>query len=164
MIDCNSTAGQKKSPERGFFLRIDVPLNRQDVNPLSLFVHASIGDDPVDLGKDRVVASHADVFSRVDARADLPYQNISRADPLAAEHLDAAPLTLAVSAVARAATCFFVCHCSYSFLYNFDNLERRLLLAVTALAAVTLAPFFLENHDLFCFALIYDFSGHFDIG
>src|SRR5581483_10783341 len=77
-------------------------------DPLSLFVFALVAHHAVDQREQREVPAHADVLSRVNARAELAHQNIAGAHGLAAENLHAAPLPLAVAAVARAAACFFL--------------------------------------------------------
>src|ERR1041385_6093228 len=157
------TPGKKKAPKGAF--SFDAPrLHRHDAYPLSLFIEAIVRDHPINLREDGVVAPHANVLTRVNARAELAHENVSRAHPLAAEYFDAAPLPLAVSAVARAAAGFFMCHRSCSFLSDLDDLQRRPLLSVPALAAVALAPLLLEDHDLFALALLENFRCNLHVG
>src|ERR1041384_496687 len=139
-------------------------LRRHDASPLSLFIEAIVKPPPSILGECGVVAPHADVLTRVNARAELAHENVSRAHPLAAEYFDAAALPLAVSAVARAAAGFFMCHRSCSFLSDLDDLQRRPLLSMPTLAAAALATLPLEDHDLFALALLENFRCNLHVG
>src|SRR5262245_23230264 len=64
----------------------------------------------VDGGKDRVVAAHADAGAGMKLGAALAYDDVAGHDDLAAEFLDAEPLTRTVTAVARGTACLFMSH------------------------------------------------------
>jgi hypothetical protein len=99
----------------------------------------------------------------VNTRAHLAHQDISRAHRLATENFYPAPLAIAVSAVARASTGFFMRHRSIPPLTYIDNFERRLPLAMTPQTAVAFSALHFEDDDLLCQALIDDLGGDFDI-
>ena len=71
----------------------------------------------VDQREERIVPPHADVRAGVDARTALTHEDVPGPDMGTREHLDAAPLTLAVAAVARAALPLLVRHGSLRLLY-----------------------------------------------
>src|SRR3989442_1488625 len=60
---------------------------------------------------ERVVAADADVGAGMHARAALAHEDLSGVDALAAVDLHAETLRLGIAPVARATTCFLVCHC-----------------------------------------------------
>src|SRR4051812_48945662 len=59
---------------------------------------------------ERVIASHADIYAGVHARAALAHQDLSCVYLLAAIGLDPEALRFRIAAVTRAAACFLVCH------------------------------------------------------
>ena len=67
-------------------------------------------NDPIDLGKQGEVFSHAHVFTRKDPCSFLSNQNISCLNELAAILLHAEALPSAVSTIPRATSCFLVRH------------------------------------------------------
>src|SRR5205085_9827677 len=67
-------------------------------------------DDAVDEREQREVASHADVLAGVDARADLPHEDVAGADLFAGVDLHTAALSLTVATVAAAALSLFMSH------------------------------------------------------
>src|SRR5262249_30746079 len=115
-----------------------------------------------------VVAPHADAAPRVDARAHLPHQDRTGLHALSREHLDPAPLRLAVAPVARAALPLLVRHacptsdrpvfwsslafgrCALRLPLSLDRLDADLgeILPVARPAPVVLAPLHLEDADL----------------
>src|SRR5581483_12428625 len=66
--------------------------------------------DSVHARIDGVVASHADVASGMDARAELADEDIPGFDGLSVVNLDTAMLSRTVAAVARRTLSFFVRH------------------------------------------------------
>src|SRR5205814_2330834 len=83
---------------------------RDDAGAPAIFAEALVDDRAVDQREERVVAPHADVGTRVHARAALADEDVARAHALAGVDLDAAPLAGAVTPVAGAALTFFVRH------------------------------------------------------
>src|SRR5262245_29654451 len=71
---------------------------------------SSVLHHAVDEGEEGEVAAAADVAPGVDPRPDLAHEDGARVHALAAEDLDAAPLAVAVAAVARAPLPFLVRH------------------------------------------------------
>ena len=61
-------------------------------------------------GKERVVATAADVGARMKLGAPLPNDDVSRRDELPAVLLDAKPFRLRIATVSGAAARFLVCH------------------------------------------------------
>ena len=76
----------------------------------SRLVEPLVRDDPVDFREDRVILSEADVLPGMDFRSELADDDGSRGNGLAAEDLDAPPLTVAVPSVPGASLSFLVCH------------------------------------------------------
>jgi hypothetical protein len=91
--------GKKKAPN-GAFAAVIWTLARQYVDPLPFFVHAVIADNPIDLGEQREVATHTDILSWMNTRAQLADDYVACAHGLAAKYLNAATLPLAVATVA----------------------------------------------------------------
>src|SRR4051812_2679416 len=94
-------------------------------------------------GEDRVVAAHADIGAGMELGAALAHDDVAGQNDLAAEFLDAKPLTRAVAAVARGAACFLVCHIFSPGLAgrsaagaDLADPQHGLMLAVAPLAAV----------------------------
>src|SRR5437773_6588761 len=100
----------KKSPEQGLFGRAAKPLLRQHADSLSFLVEAVKVNHAIDLREQGEVSPHANVFTRMNARANLADDDISRAHGLTAENLHSAPLFLAVAPVAGTSSRFLVCH------------------------------------------------------
>jgi hypothetical protein len=97
----------------------------------------------------------------VNACAELSDDNITRPHRLAAKHFDTAPLSLTVTAIARATACFFMCHIRSALLtFNSGDFESGLMLPMTALATVTLASFLFENQHLLRFCLTDNLTRH----
>src|SRR4051794_20851510 len=67
-------------------------------------------DDAGNHRKERVVAAAPDIVARLVLGAALPNQNRAAGHQLAAETLDAKPLSIRITPVARTAYAFFVCH------------------------------------------------------
>jgi hypothetical protein len=103
--------GQKKSPFRGFrFNAGDFLLHRQHVYPFArtvepVEVHHAIGQR-----KQSKVPAHAHVSARVNAGAELAYNDITGTHGLTAKHFDTASLPLAIAPVTGTPTSFFVRH------------------------------------------------------
>ena len=72
-------------------------------------------NNSVDRGEERIVLAAADVPAGLVARAALANENRAGIHELAAESLDAEPLSLGIAAVDRRAAAFFVCHGEKSF-------------------------------------------------
>jgi hypothetical protein len=85
-------------------------LLREHTDSLALFVQAIELYHTIDFGENRIVAAHPDVLSRMNARPELPDNDIPGTHALAAEHLDSPSLSLAVPPVARASAGFFMRH------------------------------------------------------
>src|SRR5258706_9291943 len=85
-------------------------LSRKDFTFFCNFVMPPILHNAVDQRKERIVAAHADILTRMDLGAELTNQNIARAHSLAAENLHTASLTIAIASVAGTAACFLMCH------------------------------------------------------
>jgi hypothetical protein len=92
--------GKKKAPKGAFPLQVFSLLNWKHNDPFSLFVFSFVTDSAIDQCEKRKIAAHSNVLSRVNACAELTYQNISGAHGFAAENLYAAPLPLAIASVA----------------------------------------------------------------
>jgi hypothetical protein len=92
--------GKKKAPKGAFPLQALILLSWKHNDPFSLFVFSFVTDSAIDQCEKRKIAAHSDVPSRVNACAELTYQNISGAHGFAAENLYTAPLPLAIASVA----------------------------------------------------------------
>jgi hypothetical protein len=92
--------GKKKAPKGAFPLQALSLLSWKHSDPLSLFVFSFVTDSAIDQCEKRKIAAHSNVLSRVNARAELTYQNISGAHGFATENLYTAPLPLAVASIA----------------------------------------------------------------
>ena len=134
-------------------------------DPFSLFVFSFVADSAIDQCEKRKIAAHSNVLSRVNACAELTYQNISGAHGFAAENLYTAPLPLAVAPL-RELPPAFLCAIRLLSQLSFDcrDLQSRLILSVTALAAVAFAPLLFKDQNLFCPDLTNDFAGHLGVG
>src|SRR5688572_28482009 len=112
-------ASKKKAPIRGFGFvtgQTSNLLNRHYVNPLALTVEPVIVHNAVDQGKQREVPAHAHVSTRVNACTKLANNDISCTHGFSAEHLNAAPLSLAIAPITGASSSFFMCHSAFLFL------------------------------------------------
>lgn len=85
-------------------------MGREDADFFTVFSQPFELHDAVDLGKNREIFAESDVDSRVDLRADLPHDDVSRTDELAAVTFYAAPLTVAISTVSCTTASFFCRH------------------------------------------------------
>jgi len=131
-------------------------------------------DDAVGRGKERVVATQADVLPGLPLRAVLPHDDGAAADDLATEALDTEALRLAVATVAARSLTFLVSHGSNNLQLSrpgrpdarlgadFLDPQRRHRLAVAPRSPVVLAPLVLENTDL-AVSLLADDGAH-DLG
>ena len=84
-------------------------VRRHDVDDLAAALRAEL-DRARGQREQRVVPAAADQVARVELGATLADQDLAGADDLAAEALDAEPLSVGVAAVARAGRTLFVCH------------------------------------------------------
>ena len=100
----------KKKPRKGLLLRQRGRLLRHYTDSLSFFVEAVKFYDAIDPRKQREVPAHADIFSRVNAGAELPHDDISGPHGLTAKNLHSTSLPLAVAPVAGTALPLFVSH------------------------------------------------------
>jgi len=101
--------GKKKAP-KGAFLQRENALSRQNADPLSFLVEPIIKDDTVDLGEQREVPAHSHVLARVDARAELPDEDIPGAHSFSTKNFYSSSLSLAVAPVARTSSGLFMSH------------------------------------------------------
>jgi hypothetical protein len=143
----------KKKPRTGLFDIAKLPSLRQHAHSLSLLIETIVEDDTVDLRKQCKVAPHSDIFPRVNARAELPHNDISGAHAFSTKYLHPTPLALAVSSVAGTPPRLFMSHLDtpltvYRLTLYSSDFQRRLILPMSALAAVAFSPFFLENQHL----------------
>src|SRR5262245_16719552 len=101
----------KKKPRKGLS-RFEPrrALGRRDVNPLAFLVESVVTNNSVDLGEQRKVPTHADVFSRVNASTQLPNKNVAGPDCFAAKNFHSASLPLAVATVAGTSSGFLMGH------------------------------------------------------
>src|SRR5258706_8391048 len=119
-------------------------------------------DDAVPQREQREVAAEADSASRMNHRADLAHEDLTRTHHLAAIDLGPAPLRVAVAAVARAALPLLVSHDSLD-LDRFDAHPREVL-PVTLGQAIALAPLVLEDADLRAGRIAFDLGQHLRTG
>src|SRR5512139_4157742 len=89
------------TPLAGLSVNTDLLL----VLPSLLVLH-----QPVNLGKEGVVLSHAHILPWVDAGPLLADKDVSGLDPLAAKTLDSQALSSAIPTVPGTSSCFLVCH------------------------------------------------------
>ena len=88
-----------------------VRFHRRDADHLvALGAGHAKGDDAVDQREQRVILAHADVATRVHARAALTHDDRAGRDHLAAISLDAQHLRFGIAAVSRGAAAFLLCH------------------------------------------------------
>lgn len=73
---------------------------RDDVNPLSVFLHVVKMNEAISNGEEGVVFTPHDVLSGVNFRPALAHEDMSRAHKLAAEVFHTKTLRLAVTTVA----------------------------------------------------------------
>src|ERR1700757_4757989 len=106
--------------------------------------------DAVDQREERVVLGDADVAPRVNRSTDLADQDAAGGDALAAVDLGPAALRVGVAAVTCAACTLLVSHDVLLLRsgHDVEDLESRVRLPVTVLAAVVLAAAELEHDEL----------------
>src|SRR5262249_43641283 len=101
----------KKKPRKGLSrFELRRALGRRDVNALAFLVESVVTNNSVDLGEQRKVPTHADVFSRVNASPQLPDNNVAGPNCFATEYLHPASLPLAVATVTGTSSGFLMCH------------------------------------------------------
>jgi len=83
---------------------------RIDADLFAGLVQPFIFDHAVDERIQREILADAYIVAGVNFCSDLPHDNGTRVDILAAVHFDAAPLRIGVSTVAGASLTFFMCH------------------------------------------------------
>ena len=71
---------------------------RQHRNVLAVAARAE-GNDPINKGKERMIAAEADVSARIELRPTLAHDDVSGDYPLPAEPLDAEALGVGVASV-----------------------------------------------------------------
>src|ERR1051326_5893054 len=120
---------------------------RLDAHAPAILAEPLVPDDPVDQREQREIAPHADVRSGMDARADLPDEDVPGAHLLAREDLHAAALSLAVTAVSAAALSLLVSHRATST-DDLEDAKRGRRLTVTAFSSLVLPALHLEDEDL----------------
>ena len=76
----------------------------------AFFAEQRKGKLPVGQREQRVIAAHADIFTRVHLGAALADDDAAGGDQFATETLDAESFGFRVAAVAGTAACFFMCH------------------------------------------------------
>src|SRR5579883_2109604 len=117
-----------------------------------------------DFGKERVIASPANIQARFQTRAALPHNDRSASNELAAECLYAQPLRVRVATVIGTSAAFFMCHFSILIRRSYrpkflrgvcravdlnlvdPNLRERLTVSLQLL--VLLLPLVVENQNL----------------
>jgi hypothetical protein len=102
---------KKKAPEGAFSIQnCATQLGGRHVNSLSFLVEPVVPNDSVDLGEQRKVPTHADVFSRVNARSQLSDNNVAGPHCFAAKYFNSPSLPLAVASVAGTSSGFLMGH------------------------------------------------------
>lgn len=84
--------------------------SRIDTDSLSILSELFKGNNPIDLGEQRVVPATPHVGAGMDLRAELPDDDIAGLDDLSAEFLYTTALTAAVAAVPGTAACLLMSH------------------------------------------------------
>src|SRR5262245_49477006 len=101
----------KKKPRKGLSrFELRRALGRRDVNSLAFLVESVVTNNSVDLGEQRKVPTHADVFSRVNASPQLPDNNVAGPNCFATESLQPASLPSAVATVTGTSSGFLMGH------------------------------------------------------
>ena len=72
---------------------------RIDGDPFTILAEFLIGDNTVNLGKQRIVPATADILTRMNPGAELPNQDISGPDQLSAESFHTPSLSCTVATV-----------------------------------------------------------------
>jgi len=73
--------------------------NRVDADPFSVATELFVFHNAVNLGKEGIITTQANIFTRVDHGADLAHQDITGPDNLSAESLHPSPLRVTVTTV-----------------------------------------------------------------
>jgi hypothetical protein len=94
-----------------------------NAHPFPIPAKVLIGDDAVNLGKKSIILSHADIFSGMNASAQLSDQNIARLDHLAAESFYTTALALTISTIAGTSASFFMCQESNLRLFHHQRCQ-----------------------------------------
>jgi hypothetical protein len=101
----------KKKPRKGLLdSSYATQLGRRHINPLAFLVEAVVTDDSVDLGEQRKVPTHTNVFPRVYTSTQLANNNITGPHCFAAEYFNSSSLPLAVTSVAGTSPSFLMGH------------------------------------------------------
>jgi hypothetical protein len=78
-----------------------------DLNPATAAIEL---DETIDQGEECIVAALTDALSCLENRAQLPHDDISGTDLLAAKPLHAATLGIGIPTVAAGSLTFLMCH------------------------------------------------------
>jgi len=101
----------KKKPLSGLSSQAgDFLLHRQHVYPFARTVQPVEVHHAIDQRKQSKVPAHAHVSARVNARAELAYNDVTCAHCFTARHFDPASLPLAIAPVTGTPTSLFMCH------------------------------------------------------
>ncbi len=90
--------GKKQAPN-GAFWPGGVKLSRYDAHLFPLPIQPSVKHRAVNLSKQGIIPTHANIFSRVNARTTLTHDDIAGTNLLASIDLYPSPLPLTVSTV-----------------------------------------------------------------
>lgn len=136
----------------------------------SIFVQTLKGNDPVNLGKDRVVFSQTHIVPGMYLGASLANKDIPGQYLLACVPLHPKSLAGTISPVPGAAARLLMCHYflplfpnTLKLLCDIFNPDKRKVLPVSFFPAIALPPSVLEDHDLSVFALAGDTADHLGI-
>src|SRR5580704_8011185 len=130
-----------RAADRGFF-------RREDADELAVRALVFEAHDAGDGGEEAVVFRAADVLAGLVARAALTNQNAAAGYELAAEALDAEPLSVRIASVCGRAAAFFMCHGKPLRNLDVADFDRGVILPVAALDVVLTARLILQSEHL----------------
>jgi hypothetical protein len=136
------------------FYRLDAL--RVDINPLAPVLNRLKSHKPIDEGKDRVIAAHANAIAGLELGATLADDDIARSYLFATELFHAQSLGMTVSPVSAAAATLFVSHSLTLTFHNLVNHQTRISLAMAFSTAITLSGVHLKDVNLGTFFLPQD--------
>lgn len=111
--------------------------------------------------KQRIVTPDSHIFARFISGSTLPYEYRSTIHVLTRKTFYSKSLGLAISSIPGASHSFFVCHtCLLACHADFFYADGRMLLAVSACAAILLFLFILENNDFIVFSHTFQNTPH----
>src|ERR1700691_399404 len=146
-----------RAADRGFF-------RREHADELAVRALIFEAHDARNGGEQAVVFRAADVLAGLVARAALANQNAAAAYQLAAETLDAQPLSMRIASVCGRAAALFMCHSKPLRNLNIADFDRSVMLPVAALDIVLTARLVLQSEHLRPAILGDDFADDFCLG